>query len=67
MPDGYKVVSLHWRADGSIEERDFLTGFIDDSGVIGRPAGIAEGPDGAVYVADDYAGAIYRVAPAVDR
>jgi glucose/arabinose dehydrogenase len=65
VPDGYKVVSLHWAADGSIEERDFLTGFLNDSGVIGRPAGIAEGPDGAVYIADDYAGAIYRVAPTV--
>jgi glucose/arabinose dehydrogenase len=63
VPDGYKVVSLHWREDGSIEERDFLTGFIGDAGVIGRPAGVAEGPDGVVYVADDYAGAIYRVAP----
>jgi glucose/arabinose dehydrogenase len=60
--DGYKVVSLHWREDGSIEERDFLTGFLGESGIIGRPAGVAEGPDGAVYVADDYAGAIYRVA-----
>ncbi|MFO1393420.1 MAG: PQQ-dependent sugar dehydrogenase [Steroidobacteraceae bacterium] len=63
VPDGYKVVSLHWRDDGSIEERDFLTGFLTSSGVIGRPAGVAEGPDGAVYIADDYAGAIYRVAP----
>ncbi len=67
VPDGYKVVSLHWGGDGTIEERDFLIGFLGDSGVIGRPAGIAEGPDGAVYVADDYAGAIYRVSPAADR
>jgi glucose/arabinose dehydrogenase len=67
VPDGYKVVSLHWAADGTIEERDFLTGFLGDSGVIGRPAGVAEGPDGAVYVADDYAGVVYRVAPAGDR
>ena len=67
VPDGYKVVSLHWGADGSIVERDFLTGFLNDSGVIGRPAGVAAGPDGAVYVADDYAGAIYRVTPSGDR
>ena len=63
-PDGYKVVSLHWRDDGSIEERDFLTGFLTDDATIGRPAGVTEGPDGAVYVSDDYGGAIYRVSRA---
>jgi mono/diheme cytochrome c family protein len=59
--DGYEVVSLHWLADGSIEERDFLTGFLEDDDVIGRPVDVAEGPDGAIYVSDDYAGAVYRV------
>jgi hypothetical protein len=61
--DGYKVVSLHWQADGTIVERDFLTGFLraSDEDVIGRPVDVAEGPDGAVYVSDDHAGAIYRV------
>jgi glucose/arabinose dehydrogenase len=61
--DGYKVVSLHWRDDGTIEERDFVTGFERDENVIGRPVDVAEGPDGAVYVSDDFAGAVYRVAP----
>lgn len=59
-PDGYKVVSLHWR-DGGIEQRDFLTGFLEDGDVVGRPVDVAQGPDGAIYVSDDYAGAIYRV------
>ena len=59
--DGYKVVSLHWQDDGRIEERDFLTGFLGPDGIIGRPTDVAEGPDGAFYVADDYGGAIYRV------
>ena len=58
---GYKVVSLHWQEDGSIEERDFLVGFEDEEDVTGRPADIVEGPDGAFYVSDDYAGAIWRV------
>lgn len=62
--DGYKVVSLHWSRDGSIEERDFLAGFVRDEQAIGRPVDVAEGPDGAFYVSDDYAGAVYRVAPA---
>jgi len=60
--DGYKVVSLHWTPDG-IEERDFLTGFLVDEDVVGRPVDVAEGPDGSFYVSDDYAGAIYRVFP----
>lgn len=62
--DGYKVVSLHWGPDGRIEERDFATGFLQDDGVIGRPVDVAEGPDGAFYVSDDFAGAVYRIAPA---
>ena len=64
--DGYKVVSLHWGEDGRIEERDFLTGFLqgdDGEEVIGRPVDVAVGRDGAIFVSEDYAGAVYRVAP----
>ena len=60
--DGYRVVSLHWLDDGTVEERAFLTGFERDDEVIGRPVDAAVGPDGAVYVSDDYAGVIWRVA-----
>jgi glucose/arabinose dehydrogenase/mono/diheme cytochrome c family protein len=59
--DGYKVVSLHWDEADRITERDFLTGFQVGDDVIGRPVDVAEGPDGAFYVSDDYAGVIYRV------
>lgn len=59
-PDGYKVVSLHWTNDG-IEERPFLDGFNVDGDIIGRPVDVVRGPDGAMYVSDDYAGAIYRI------
>ncbi len=59
--DGYEVVSLHWRDDGSIEEREFVGGFLVDGDVIGRPVDVAEGPDGSLYVSDDYAGSIYLV------
>jgi glucose/arabinose dehydrogenase len=61
--DGYRVVSLHWGPEGEIEERDFVSGFENDGRVIGRPVDVLEGPDGAVYISDDYAGSIYRVAP----
>ena len=58
---GYKVVSLHFGKDGSIAERDFLTGFEVDEDVIGRPAEITQGPDGAIYISDDYSGTIFKV------
>lgn len=59
-PDGYKIVSLHWSKRG-IRERDFLIGFELEGDVVGRPVDIAQGPDGAIYVSDDYAGAVYRI------
>ena len=60
---GYAVVSLHWGEDGSIEERKLLWGFeVGGANVIGRPVGVVEGPDGALYVSDDYGSAIYRLA-----
>ena len=45
------------------EYEDFLTGLvIDDHTVAGRPVGVAIGPDGAIYISDDAAGKIWRVA-----
>lgn len=57
---GYKVVSLHFDGD-RVEQRDFLTGFELNEDVIGRPVEMAFGPDGAIYVSDDYAGVVYRI------
>ncbi|MBV1914449.1 MAG: PQQ-dependent sugar dehydrogenase [Pseudomonadales bacterium] len=59
--DGYKVVSLHWNSDGSVEERGFVTGFEGSGHVIGRPADVRQGPNGDIYISDDFANAIYRV------
>ena len=59
---GYRVSSLHWAADGRVTERDFAVGFVQEGTVTGRPVDALPGPDRAVYVSDDYAGAIYRIA-----
>ena len=59
---GYKVVRLEWDGGGEIRETDFVWGFEVDEDVIGRPVDVVEGPDGALYVSDDYTGAVYRVA-----
>jgi glucose/arabinose dehydrogenase len=63
VKDGYKVVALHWQPDGSITATDFMTGFLEGSSVIGRPAELAEDADGNIYVSDDYANAVYRITP----
>ena len=47
---------------GNISERDFMVGFLRKDDVVGRPVDVAEGPDGAIYVSDDYAGIIWRIA-----
>jgi glucose/arabinose dehydrogenase len=35
----------------------------DDGSRWGRPVAAVVGPDGAVYITDDYAGAVYRLSP----
>ena len=59
-PDGYKVVSLHF-TDSGITEQDFLSGFYNGDDISGRPVDVAQGPDGAIYVSDDYGVAVYLV------
>jgi len=61
--DGYKIVSLHWNEKEEIEERDFMTGFLNGDEVLGRPVALAEAADGTIYISDDYVGLIYRVVP----
>ncbi len=60
---GYNVVRILMR-DGAPtgEYEDFLTGFvIDGTSVWGRPVGVAEGKDGALYVSEDASGTVWRV------
>ncbi|MBV1906818.1 MAG: PQQ-dependent sugar dehydrogenase [Pseudomonadales bacterium] len=61
VKDGYKVVSLQWDGKGNIHASDFLTGFLIDGKVIGRPAELSEAADQSIYISDDYANAVYRV------
>ena len=59
--DGYKVISLHWDDQGNIESRDFVSGFLADDGIMGRPVGITQDSQGRFYITDDLGGQIYRV------
>lgn len=61
---GYKVAFIPFKngkPTGQIE--DFLTGFVkDEKEVYGKPVGVAVAQDGALLVADDVSGIIWRVA-----
>ncbi|MFN0118966.1 MAG: PQQ-dependent sugar dehydrogenase [Blastocatellia bacterium] len=59
---GYKVVRIVFDKSGKATgTEDFLTGFLKDGNVLGRPAGMATGNDGSFFVSDDGKGFIYRV------
>jgi glucose/arabinose dehydrogenase len=59
---GYEVVALMFDADGKVTEEKFASGFEADDEVFGRPVDVAVGPDGALYVSDDFTDSIYRIA-----
>ena len=52
-------------SDPATQWQPFVTGYQNGgtSERIGRPTGIAVGPDGSLFVADDQTGAIYRIRP----
>jgi glucose/arabinose dehydrogenase len=62
--NGYKVVFVPF-ANGkpSGMPEDILTGFIDGDTAHGRPVGLAVDRTGALLVADDVGGTVWRVAP----
>jgi glucose/arabinose dehydrogenase len=60
--NGYKVVRVLMTEGRPTGLEDFATGWLKDGVVLGRPAGLATGADGALYVSDDNKGFIYRIA-----
>ena len=60
--NGYNVARVMMKDGRPTGLEDFATGFLKDGVVLGRPAGLATGADGALYVSDDNKGFIYRIA-----
>lgn len=62
-PTGYKVVRLPFEnGQPAAQVEDFVTGWLQpDGSASGRPAGLAVGADGALYISDDKGGIVYRV------
>ncbi|MET0451743.1 MAG: gluconolaconase [Mycobacterium sp.] len=63
-PRAPEVSFFPWQNGGLGDQQTLVGGFqADDGSRWGRPVAAVTGPDGALYVTDDYADAIYRVAP----
>jgi glucose/arabinose dehydrogenase len=61
---GAPARAVNWN-DPTTQWNDFFTGFQTGSGSrIGRTTGVAVGAQGSLFVADDAAGAVYRIRPA---
>ncbi len=64
VPTGYKVIRFVMAgatAETPAAPQDFITGWLTAGGAVGRPVAIVQGGDGALYISDDKAGAVYRV------
>jgi glucose/arabinose dehydrogenase len=59
---GYKVVRVLFKDGRPVGVEDFVSGWLKNDVVSGRPAGLMTGADGALYISDDNRGFIYRVA-----
>ena len=64
VASGYEIVRVHFKNGQATSIEPFVTGFLTDGGRnhIARPVGLAMARDGALLMADDANGVIYRVA-----
>jgi glucose/arabinose dehydrogenase len=60
---GYALWWIAWDGAAAGTPEPFASGFLPDGATdaLGRPAGLAVGADGALYVSDDKAGFVYRI------
>jgi glucose/arabinose dehydrogenase len=58
---GYKVIRVKSENGRPGQAEDFITGWLADETVWGRPVDLIVGKDGALYLSDDAGGVIYRI------
>lgn len=58
---GYRLTLVRLQNGKVISYQPFVTGWLQDQKVWGRPVATLVLPDGSLLVSDDYAGAIYRI------
>lgn len=64
VPTGYKLARIPLDAYGNQEGpiQDFISGWLKGGTTLGRPVDILIQPGGKMYVSDDHAGVIYKIA-----
>lgn len=68
VPTGYKLVGIPFREGRPTGAPvDIVTGWLQGGAAWGRPVAPVVGADGALYISDDRAGAIYRLSAAAGR
>ena len=60
-PVGYALIRIPMAAGRPGAPQEVVTGWLQGSRAWGRPVDVITGKDGALYVSDDSAGAIYRI------
>ncbi len=58
---GYRVMLARLQGDKAVAYEPFASGWLQGETAWGRPADVLVLPDGSLLVADDHAGAIYRI------
>ena len=58
---GYRITLVRLQEGKSTSYEPFASGWLQGEAVWGRPSDVLVLPDGSLLVADDYAGAIYRI------
>lgn len=61
---GYKIVRVNFEKGKATSISDFVTGFLKNGKVSGRPVDVQVAPDGALLFSDDDGGKIWRVSRA---
>jgi glucose/arabinose dehydrogenase len=60
-PTGYKIVRVDFENGKPVSISDFVTGFLSNGNVKGRPVDVTMAPDGSLLFSDDGGGKIWRV------
>ena len=58
---GYRITLVRLKGDRAISYEPFITGWLEDEEVYGRPADVEIMPDGSLLISDDFSHMIYRI------